>query len=88
MVDCLWDLLDPTGSSPGFQDRLKPRLEGSRSHQWDKENPMLSFFGTELSRRVRSHSQTSLQASLGMGPDEPEQLCTEEMTAWDSLSHP
>ena len=47
---------------------------------------MLSFYGTELSRRVRSHSQASLQASLGMGPDEPGQLCTEEMTAWDSLS--
>ena len=25
---------------------------------------------------------------LGMGPDEPGQLCTEEMTAWDSFSHP
>ena len=24
----------------------------------------------------------------GMGPDEPGQLCTEEMTAWDSFSHP
>ena len=35
---------------------------------------MLSFFGTELSRRVRSHSQASLQASLGMRPDEPGQL--------------
>ena len=31
---------------------------------------MLSFFGTELSRGVRCHSQ----ASLGMGPDEPGQL--------------
>ena len=43
---------------------------------------MLSFFGTELSGRVRSHSQESLHASLGMGPDEPGQLCPEEMTAW------
>ena len=25
---------------------------------------------------------------LGMGPDEPGQLCTEEMTARDSFSHP
>ena len=24
----------------------------------------------------------------GKGPDEPGQLCTEEMTAWDSFSHP
>ena len=29
----------------------------------------------------------SLQASLGMGPDEPGQLCPEKMTAWDSFSH-
>ena len=27
MVDCLRDQPDPTGSSPGFQARLKPRLE-------------------------------------------------------------
>ena len=36
----------------------------------------------------RSHSQASLQVSMGTGPDEPGQLCTEEMTAWDSFSHP
>ena len=35
---------------------------------------MLSFFGTELFRRVRSHSQASRQAILEMGPDEPGQL--------------
>ena len=33
-------------------------------------------------------SHAILKASLGMGPDEPGQLCTEEMTAWDSFSHP
>ena len=51
------------------------------------ENPTLSLFGTELSRRVRSHSHASLQANLGMGPDEPGQLCTEEMTAWNYWSY-
>ena len=30
MVDCLRDRPDPTGSSPGFQARLKPRLETRR----------------------------------------------------------
>ena len=33
-------------------------------------------------------SQASLQASLGMGSDEPGKLCTEEMTAWDSFFSP
>ena len=40
-----------------------------------KRIPFLSFCGAELSRRVRSHSHASLRASLGMGPDEPGQLC-------------
>ena len=30
MVDCLRDQQDPTGSSPGFQARLKPRLQTRR----------------------------------------------------------
>ena len=34
MVDCLRDQPDPTGSSPGFQARLKPRLESRRSLAW------------------------------------------------------
>ena len=30
----------------------------------------------------------AFRRALGMGPDEPGQLCTEKMAAWDSFSHP
>ena len=43
-----------------------------------KRIPRCHFFGTELSRVVRSHSQARLKARLGMGPDSPGQLCPEE----------
>ena len=43
-----------------------------------KRIPRCHFFGTELSRLVRSHSQARLKARLGMGPNSPGQLCTEE----------
>ena len=55
MVDCLRDQPDPTGSSPGFQARLKPRLETRRlaggiswSHRqstMDSLSPSTPIFG-------------------------------------------
>ena len=44
-----------------------------------KRIPRCHFFGTELSRLARSHSQARIKARLGMGSDSPGQLCPEEL---------
>ena len=67
MVDCLRDQQDPTGSSPGFQARLKPRLETRRlagGMSWSRrQSTMDSLNHKQLIRRI-SHNRTCILAIM------------------------
>ena len=67
MVDCLRDQPDPTGSSPGFQARLKPRLETRRlagGISWSRRQSTMD----SLSAPCRVYAKLVYAAQLGRRP--------------------